>query len=388
MDYLNQPSELVQEAVKHFQSEAISCVVPTRFGKKLDFFAFDLCFGVILYPVAMLKKIPTAVLVLVFFCFSGSAQETNGKGLRTFWISWENDHFVQTDRGFTNGLKLTWISGDKDISGSSFFDRLAFVLKSDFRHFRSYSLRQDMFTPDDLTVADLLEQDRPYAGFLAFEIGAHSVSPSRAVFWGLSVGIVGPLSLAEQAQKMIHSSGRAEWPEGWQHQLENELAVGLQCLNKWKQTLIGGEKGLGLDLIPHAGGGLGNVYTYVHSGLQVRLGWNLPLDFGVPLLCPGGSSGAGFSDRDAGRAGKEYDSFYLFAVGDIQTVLRNIFLDGNSFRDSHSVKKENFAAYLQLGLGAKVSVFHVTLGCAAWTRLFETQRKRQIYAIMNIYYSF
>jgi lipid A 3-O-deacylase len=317
------------------------------------------------------------------------AKEAGNEGLGTFWICWENDHFVQTDRGFTNGLKLTWITADKEMPGAkSWLDRQIFVLKPGFKHFRSYSLRQDMFTPDDLTEVELIEWGRPYAGYLEFELGAHSLSRFRAAYWGLSVGVVGPLSVAEHAQKLIHLSGRPDWPEGWQHQLKNELAVQLYSENKWRISLAGREKGPGLDIIPQVGGGLGNVYTYAHSGFQVRLGLNLPENFGTPLLRPGGSCGPGFSERDPDRAGRIYDSFYLFAVCDAQFVVRNIFLDGNTFRESHAVDKEALTGYLYIGLGAKVSIFHITFGLAAWSRLFKTQEKRLIYGLVNIFYSF
>jgi hypothetical protein len=245
-----------------------------------------------------------------------------------------------------------------------------------------------MFTPDDLTSTDIDVQDRPYAGFLAFELGAHSLGRIRATYNGVSVGIVGPLSLAEHAQKLIHLSGRPDWPEGWHHQLKNELAVQLYSENKWKQSLTGRKRGLGMDLIPHIGGGLGNVYTYAHAGLQLRLGLNLPDDFGAPLLRPGGSSGSGSPERVPDRGGREFDSLFLFAISDAQFIIRNIFLDGNTFRESHAVEKETFVGYLHVGIGAKVSIFHFTLGCVAWSKLFKTQENRQIYGIMNIFYSF
>jgi len=337
----------------------------------------------------MANKASIAAVLLVLCVLPGWAQEAEKKDLRTFWICWENDHFVQTDRGFTNGLKLTWLSADRVMTGAgSLLDKLMFAIRPEFLHFRSYSLRQDMFTPADLTRVELIVQDRPYAGHLEFELGAYSLSQRRSTYRGLGVGIVGPLSLAEHAQKLIHLSRRPDWPEGWHHQLKNELAIQLYSENKWKPSVVGGNKGLGLDLIPQWGGALGNVYAYAHAGLQARLGLNLPDDFGVSPLRPAGSSGPGFSERDMGRSGRTYDGFYFFAVCDAQFVARNILLDGNTFQESHSVHKEPFIGYLQVGLGAKVSHIHITFGLAAWSKLFKTQEYRQIYGLLNIFYSF
>lgn len=334
-------------------------------------------------------KASIAAFVMVVCVFPAVARETDPKGVRTFWISWENDHFARTDRGFTNGLKLAWIPPEKQKGDDKFFlDRLMFVSRPDFSHFRAYSLRQDMFTADDLTVSGLIEEDRPYAGFLEFELGAYSLSRFRAIYWGLSLGIVGPLSLAEHAQKLIHSSGRPDWPEGWQHQLKNELVVQLYAENKWKKIIPAGIRGLGLDLIPQCGAGLGNAYTYAHAGLQVRLGLNLPEDFGVPPLRPGGSGGPGFPDREPERAGRAYDSVYLYAALDGQGIVRNVFLDGNTFRESHSVDKKTFAGYLQVGLGARISIFQFTFALVGWSKQYETQKNRSVYGLVNLYYSF
>lgn len=339
--------------------------------------------------MASAKKALTAALFLALVGLPGFARDTNREGMRTFWICWENDHFVQTDRGFTNGLKLAWLSAEMKMSESpSLLDRLMFIQKSDFTHFRSYSLRQDMFTPDDLTAADLIEKDRPYAGFLEFELGAVSLSRTRTAYTGLSLGTVGSLSLAECAQKLIHSSGRPDWPQGWSHQLKNELALQLYLEHKVKYSVLGGINGPGLDFIPQWGGGLGNVYTYAHAGLQIRFGLNLPADFGIPPLRPGGSCGPGFSDRDGDKTGRTYDSIYFYAVLDAQGIARNIFLDGNTFRDSHSVEKQALVGNFQIGLGAKVSIFHITFGIVTWSKLYKTQENGSVYGLINIFYSF
>jgi lipid A 3-O-deacylase len=166
------------------------------------------------------------------------------------------------------------------------------------------------------------------------------------------------------------------------------VAVQLMYENRGKLVLFGRKKGLGLDIIPHVAGGLGNVFTYANAGFQARIGWNLPRDFGLPPLRPGGSSGVGLFDRDPARAGREFDGIYLFTALDGQLVLRNIFLDGNTFRDSHSVKKDRVTGNFQLGLGIKISYLNLSLAYVRWSRLFESQKNRQAYLITNFSYSF
>ncbi len=336
----------------------------------------------------MKRKILFIVALFGLLCTAGGAQSEE-RGLRTFWIIWENDTLLHTDRGFTNGLKLTWISQSFDNPRDNvLFGWMPFVHKSGYEHVFSYSLRQDVFTPDDLRRVDLDEDDRPYAGYLNFEVGIHSLNEKRMTSFSLSLGVVGPLAFAEQAQKFIHNNVDAPDPQGWQHQLKNEPAVLVMYESREKLAFLGRKRGLGFDLITHTGGGFGNVYTYANAGFQVRLGWNLPDDFGQPLLRPGGSSGVTVSDRDSGRRDQDQDGLYLFAALDGQFVLRNIFLDGNTFYDSHGVKKDLWTGNFQIGCGIKVNYLDLNVAYAKWSRLFKTQKNNQAYIIISLSFSF
>lgn len=335
----------------------------------------------------MRRKILFIAALFGLLCTAVGAQSKE-RGLRTFWICWENDTLLHTDRDFTHGFKLTWISQSlENPRDNILFGWMPFVRKPDYKHVFSYSLRQAVFTPDDLNRVDLDENDRPFAGYLNFEVGIHSFNDRRMTSFSLSMGVVGPLSFAEQAQKFVHDKVNNPDPQGWQRQLKNEPAVQVMYERKRKLAFLGWKKGLGFDLITHAGGGLGNVYTYANAGFQVRLGWNLPDDFGQPLLRPGGSSGVGVFDRDSG-GGQNLNGIYLFAALDGQFVLRNIFLDGSTFRDSHRVKKDLWTGNYQIGCGIKVNYLYLNVAYSKWSRLFKTQENNQAYVIISLSLSF
>jgi hypothetical protein len=337
----------------------------------------------------MKRKISFFVVLFGLLCAAVGAQSKE-RGLRTFWICWGNDTLLHTDRDFTNGLKLTWISQNFEHPRDNvLFGWMPFVRKPDYKHVFSYSLRQDIFTPDDLKRVDLDENDRPYAGYLNFEVGIHSLNDKRMTSFSLSMGVVGPLSLAEQTQKFVHDKApKAPDPLGWANQLKNEPAVQVMYERRKKLSFFGRKKGLGFDLITHAGGGLGNVYTYANAGFQVRLGWNLPDDFGMPLLRPGGSSGVAVFDRGSGRGGLDLDGLYLFAALDGQFVLRNIFLDGNTFTDSHRVKKDLWTGNYQIGCGIKIHYLDLSVAYAKWSRQFKTQKNNHAYIIISLSFSY
>ena len=94
-----------------------------------------------------------------------------------------------------------------------------------------------------------------------------------------------------------------------------------------------GDLGLKLDVSPHVDLAIGNVYTYGGAGATLCLGSGLERDFGPPRIRPA-PPGAGFN-----LPGKK-DGIYLFVGLAGRAMLHNIFLDGNTFQDSHSVERE------------------------------------------------
>ncbi|NEK92333.1 MAG: lipid A deacylase LpxR family protein, partial [Xanthomonas euvesicatoria] len=77
--------------------------------------------------------------------------------------------------------------------------------------------------------------------------------------------------------------------------------------------------------------------THLNAGGEVRFGWKLPDDFGSTPTRPAGENTA---PSRLGRASGW--SGHLFLTTDARWVLRDITLDGNTFRNSHSVDKRPF----------------------------------------------
>lgn len=317
-------------------------------------------------------------IMLVSVSYS-QTQEKNRSG--TFSLYFENDTVVGTDRCFTGGAKLGWMSRDlRKYKEEKTWKWLPFVDKPGFQHTFALSLGMNIYTPDDISRTDIIEDDRPYAGILHLAAGIHSVSPHIMDSWEFSTGIVGAHSYAEQTQKFIHKIIAGVYPEGWDHQLKDELVLQLIYERRWKFSSSNSRKSLGFDVIPHLGGGLGNVYIYSSTGVQVRWGWNLPEDFGFPLIRPGGDASLGLNTRGP-------FSVYTFAVLDGKAVLRNIFLDGNTFQDSHSVDKNPLTLDLITGIGMRLGRFHISYAFVFWTKKFKTETRNQVFGALNLSYS-
>jgi hypothetical protein len=293
-----------------------------------------------------------------------------------FTIYFENDYFGGTDQNYTNGTKLSWQSADLSDWGQTgwrrgFLEALPFVNHPGTQKNLGFSLGQNIYTPTDTAAPVPDPEDRPYAGWSYVELTFISKTDVRADIVSIQAGIVGPSSLAEDTQRIVHEWINDDVPAGWDSQLRDEPGVNLVYERRYRLVARTLFDTLGFDLIPHGGFSLGNVQTHANLGATARLGLNLPSDFGV-ALARGGSIGAAPADdldpRVNGRLG-----LFLFAGVDGRAVARDIFLDGNTWKDSASVDKNPLVADLKAGFGLIAGRWQLTGALVHRTKEFDTQ---------------
>jgi lipid A 3-O-deacylase len=177
----------------------------------------------------------------------------------------------------------------------------------------------------------------------------------------LALGIVGPHSYAGEVQEGVHELIGIAVPNGWDNQLKDEPIVSIFYERTWKLLYSGLEGSLSYNASPFIGGALGNAITCGHTGIQVRFGWNLPNDFGVSRIHPGVDSKSLSERRDTQPfSGNSRFGLYGFASLNGIAVARNIFFDGNTFTESHSVHKKPFIAEFTSGFSFEVSRFQLS----------------------------
>jgi hypothetical protein len=351
--------------------------------------------------LSVFSVLPGLLIALVFCLASvphpAYAKKQSGE-YRTFTLYFENDLFEGTDRQYTNGVKLAWIS--PDLSGyaddpripkwsHSIAERLPFVGRPDTIKTISLSIGQNIYTPENIRVAELLAHDRPYAGISYAGIGFSSKDNFRMDTVEINLGIVGPNSYAEQIQKTVHEWVGSPRPLGWQNQLKNEPVLNLYYERKWRFKQLFWGRGWGVDLIPHLGGAAGNAYTGINLGSQVRFGWHLPNDFGTFVIRPGSDTNAPMDENDPRFNEPFYRlGLHFFAGIDGRCVLRNILLDGNTFRSSHSVDKKPLVANFVLGAGIILYRFKISYARVFQTEEFYTQKEEQSYGSITISFSY
>jgi hypothetical protein len=301
----------------------------------------------------VLKSFCVSILLLLpFALMAGEAEsQTTPDPGRIINFQLENDLFGGgTDRHYTHGSRISVLSSQKltdfeEKFKDQVFSYLPEYFQPDTRRI-GFILGQNMFTPEDISRSDLIEDDQPYAGWLYMGVSlvAEKSSGERPYLDNLEInfGMIGPAAQAEVIQTEVHRLKGVQLPNGWEHQLENEPGFVLYYERKWPLRAETEIWGVSADLTPSAGFALGNVYTYGTLGATVRIGSNLPGDYGPPLIRPG-LSGSGFFTPDGDF------SWYVFAGVQGRAVGRNIFLDGNSFQKSHSVNKKILVGDLQVG---------------------------------------
>lgn len=292
----------------------------------------------------------------------------------------ENDYFGGTDRHYTNGAKISYLSGDLATWGQqgwrrSFVELLPFVNREGAQKNFGIAVGQNMYTPQDIEAVIPDPADRPYAGWTYIELSFVSKTESVMDTLSFQVGMIGPHSYADTTQRHVHEWIDSNRPNGWEYQLEDELGVNIVFERNWRLYARAFNRVLGGDFIPHMGASLGNVSTYANAGGTVRLGFNLPSDFGVKLIRPGGTVPAPIDDADPRVSPNRDWSFFVFASADGRAIARDIFLDGNTREDSPSVDKEPLVADLSYGFGLIAGKWQLTFAQTYRTREFENQKE-------------
>lgn len=307
----------------------------------------------------------------------------------TFTVVSENDkYFAGTDRHYTNGFKLVWL-GETDLNRSQKFVQLAarFIPWMDPEHVDWHykvgsALGQNSYTPVDTDTAALIPNDRPYASWLYGSILLHAQRDNQLRLVELSVGVVGPSAQGEFTQNKWHDVIGAAHANGWRNQLRDEPGLQLSWERRYRswQWLTGPGFVPDVDVVLRHRVTLGNIATHLAGGAVVRIGWRSPADFGPDLIRPGGGNIA--NTGEVNRFGG-----YFYASAETRLIARDIFLDGNTWKDSHSVDKRPVVADLNLGFVLHWPRFQIAYTQNYRTKEFYGQLRRDVFGSIGVSFS-
>lgn len=263
-------------------------------------------------------------------------------------IYWQNDGtFVKpnhhTDRHYTNGAEASFSyhpDWAKKLAGYiPFADQF-----NPSRTAAGFTFGQLIFTPENLQTKQPQPNDWPYSGYLftsAFfqRSNAHTFDQIQ-----LELGLVGPDALGQQVQNTVHRMRGFKTAKGWDNQLHNEVTGEIYLRRKWRFDLPPfklGDQTVQWQIIPRAELDLGTVYRQAIGGAILRMGVNLPDDFGPGEL-----------HDIADFTGCRTRGFSAYAFVGVRgyAVQHNLFLQGNTFRSSLSVDPKPLVGAVQGGV--------------------------------------
>ncbi|HNS05313.1 MAG TPA: lipid A deacylase LpxR family protein [Candidatus Saccharicenans sp.] len=308
-----------------------------------------------------------------------------GKG--NFVFNLENDVWLDRDDGYTNGLSFGWVCPPLDEESKSSWLRFLYRLntrllgndkkiksqnnyvdpETSSQRWAVLSIAQGIFTPADLTREEIISDDRPYAGLLLASLTFVRNSGRTQTCWGGGLGVVGPFSLAETAQKWLHRTYGWTEPRGWSNQLKNEPVVDIWLSRFW--TIFGSdEKETGWRPAFRAGlgGQLGNLMTGLEATLDFRFGLNVQPEKEALLPSP--------LFNQVPLSGVKRTSVYGFCRLTGRALARNLLIEGNTFVSSHGQSLRHFYGQLISGLAYESQQAAISFYAVIRTKEFKGQK--------------
>jgi hypothetical protein len=295
-------------------------------------------------------------------------------------IQLENDGLFANDSNYTNGFALGWESkpqlshqGNPPSSMPLLFQlQHAFRLPvSKTRSAWGGKLSQRMWTPNEIELAEPQSDDRPYAGILELESHSADYGPRFAQKNWLALGIMGPNSMAEQVQKKVHSITGSTSPQGWQHQIQNQVT--LQFSYEVDALLYRAKKSRGplfdhnqWEVSSYSHIALGNFKTEASLGLLLRWGGMLNETFGR-LSSHFGHSG---NTSEIVRT----SNFFVFSKMQIAYRFNDLSIEGDLPYESE-IDIQHEQVKLALGINWTVKDFALTWSLNSYTKAFTTDNK-------------
>ena len=281
-------------------------------------------------------------------------------------VTLENDKWGEgTDRHYTAGTRIARTSDATPQWVQRIFAPLRCLACTAPRALK-VEVGQEIYTPENTLTSALVVDDRPYAGWAYGSLtvfGERDASARRSAIneLTLELGVVGPASLAERAQRLMHREQKIGAAQGWHYQLENEVGA-VMTYKRGMRAALGRNRGpFRHDVAPYFEGTVGNLETYVGGGVMWRSGSNLDTD--SVASSPG---------------------WRMFVDLNARAVVRNALLGGNIQTGSYySVVPEPVVASVATGIEYQARHFRVSFTRERRSLEFVGQREADEYGAIS-----
>jgi hypothetical protein len=229
----------------------------------------------------------------------------------------DNDFWISTDRYYTTGTFIEYRNLLED------------EFSEDSKKQITIGLQHLFYTPTNLTSENIKDFNRPYAGYLGLTAGNLYTNKSQAIDFTIAIGVMGPISMAEDFQNLFHSGVGFGRPTVWVSQIKNSVHFNLYFNYVKEWMLVPKPFAVYAALSPKIA--LGTTNIYVDHGFQFFFGQRNPLTQSMAY-------------NQLGKVEKEFFFSVNFAY---RFVEHNAFLEGHFIRDdSDFLVKANKELYL------------------------------------------
>lgn len=281
-------------------------------------------------------------LLIILLISSGAMAQTRGEYRHQFRISVDED-FINirgkgTDKAYTAGTFIDYFYDRKE--PKIFLERWAPKAGPKAVNVFGTGLQHLMFTPNNLKSDTPISNDYPYAGAVLAHFSSYSYNQESkySLQAKIQAGVIGPASGARHIQSWVHNLTGTQVPQGWDHQLPNDILLNLELAAE-KQLL-------GFDYAELIGGGrayLGSMTDGLEAYAIVRAGLMKPYFKGLMSHTS--------TPPKSSRTGRW--QIYAFARPAARFIAYNALLQGGIILDKYKVVAPDvnkFAASLDYGL--------------------------------------
>ncbi|WP_027329933.1 lipid A deacylase LpxR family protein [Marinimicrobium agarilyticum] len=325
----------------------------------------------------MQKRVAASAMLTFFLCCVTTARAD----VDWFTTLWHNDVFLDKDGGgYTNGLYFSWFdlseSSDEDFKPALLTRPLNSWLMPEFDgqlQVNEFTFGQAMMTPKNIKKAVPDEDDAPYGGLLMFRSAYTLVDERISDTLAVTVGIVGPSSGAEEAQRAIHKLVGANEPQGWDYQIKDEPVGQIKRTRVWRYG-GGDHEGVGSDLLLIGSGSLGNLGSSLGGAVLVRYGRGLESSFGTAGQVIGRVSNPMAIDS----------GWNVYTGVGADYVYNQIFVSGGGLRSGQSadLRHDQYAFYA--GASYAWKRFSLTLSYVNNSKLDKNSSARQEFGALKL----
>lgn len=315
------------------------------------------------------KQVVIIQLKHIFIAQILTATLTSGVYAKTISFTADNDGPFGTDQNYTNGIQFGYSESISD-HNSPLIQYSPFSLLDGYEshNYKWHVLvGQKMWTPSNIETKEPEPNERAYAGLLYTQGELSTITTSNTHTLGLMLGITGPKSFAEDAQKFVHDLVGSSSPEGWDYQIEGTVIANLSYEGSYLQHTIEKKSGFSHEISTPVRVLAGNYRSEVATAILWRWGLNLQDSIGStktenemsfkPHLIQGNTTGA-----------------FAFAGAEARYRFNDITIDGDRPDDVYPTDIEHVQATAVLG-GA---VYGESIGGSLTLALKSTDFKQDL----------